>query len=60
MGRMCSLGNMSGVKGVSGQKCLSAYITLSDKSNAWCILQYNYSYTLNFTLLPHMSAYFVC
>ena len=60
MGRMCSIGNISGVKGVGGQKRLSAYITLSDKSNAQHILQYNYSHTLNFTLLPHMSAYFVC
>jgi hypothetical protein len=59
MGRMCSIGKMSGGKGVGGQKQLSAYITLSDKSNAWHILHYDYSHTPNFTLLHHMSAYFV-
>jgi hypothetical protein len=59
MGRMCSIVKMSGVKGVGSQKRLSAYITLSDKSNAWHILHYDYSHTPNFTLLHHMSAYFV-
>jgi hypothetical protein len=59
MERMCSIVKMSGIKGIDSQKQLSAYITLSDKSNAWHILHYDCSYTPNFTLLYYMSAYFV-
>jgi hypothetical protein len=56
---MYSIVKMSGRKGIGSQKQLSTYITLNDKSNAQHILHYDYSHTPNFTLLHHMSAYFV-